>query len=244
MTSKRRVTRFLLADVTQRARIVKLKTEIAVIDHELETLQCAFGVSFYDAMEEHCNSTTMTELPEAIATAYQECKTLIDSKREEQTKRHDAIDANQSQRLRAAPSTSLAERAKSLADAVTSRSVDAKCQLENMWLDRAVLREKQVFGRLIFDTAVLEPADDGGHYDLPNESLQLIIDEYAEKAADPRQRKAEKVLQIAALEATIEQAWPKDNNDDQTVTTSKSVQEEPAEVVAPGTATNTLSEEQ
>jgi hypothetical protein len=212
MSNKRRITSFLLADVSQRARIVKLKAEISLIDHELEALQCQFGIAFYDAIEQESSSLSTHDWPEPIATAYQECKTLIDSKREAQTKRHDAMDAHMSQRLRASAPTSLTERAKSLADAVTSRSVDAKCKLENMWLDREMIREKQVFGRLVFE-AVLELANNQSSSEqIEQEALQLIIDDTAEKAADPMQRKAEKWLQIAALEAALEQSWPKDND--------------------------------
>jgi hypothetical protein len=241
MSHKRRITSFLLTDVSHRARIVKLKAEISLIDHELETLQCQFGMAFYDAIEQE--STSMNnDWPEPIATAYQECKTLIDSKRSEQTKRHDAMDAHMSQRLRSSAPTNITERAKSLADAVTSRSVDAKYKLENMWFDREMIREKQVFGRLVFDS-VLELANQSNA--IEQESLQLIVDDIAEKAADPLQRKAEKWLQIAALEAVLEQSWPKDNhNNDDALTKSSEPTPVPTTTTTVEPVDGVLSDEQ
>lgn len=196
MSKQRRVTRELLNDVSKRAQIVKLRTEIALIDRELETIQNDFGVALYDAVDEEATSP---QLPEGLHQSYEDCRGIVAAKQQEISDRQDTMDSHQSQRLRAAEPTNLSQRAARLQEIIASRSSDAKLKLEIMWLEREILREKQVFGHVVFDACMQL----GHSSELESEEIEKVVDSTYELSTDPAHRKAERLEQIEQLEAAL-----------------------------------------
>lgn len=199
MSKQRRVTRELLADVSKRAQILKLRTEIALIDRELDTIQNELGVSLYDALEQQADV-----LPEVLHQAYDDCRSIVSPKQQEISNRHDTIDSHQSQRMRAAEPTTLSERATRLQHAIASHSSDAKLKVEIRLLEHSIVREKQIFGHVVFDACMQL----GHSNELEVEAIQDIIDATYDLSTDPTQRKAERLEQIEQLEAEL---IPKDD---------------------------------
>jgi len=202
MEKHRSAPRELVGGLSKKARKVKLRADVLLIDRELEAIKSSFGVELYDAIVEE---GSLPDKFSPLAGAYEGCREIVDRKVNEQDGKHNQIDSHQSRRLRAPQPSNAKERARWIKETVTTRSLDAKLKLQTYWLDHEIKMAKQVFGALVFDLA-MEMAECQQEAAIPQENsdcaIQRSINRAEQAAKGPKALRQEKMQRIEWLTTT------------------------------------------
>jgi hypothetical protein len=149
-------------NVKKGALKTKLRGEMAILDQQIKSQKCAFGVQLYDLMTAAQQQKKQTQMPSIfhaksgeIQAPYDECQRDIQVKLNDRDAKALEVERLAVNLDRALPATTNRDQVKQAGNWVSAKSNAGKLHVRMALLDRDINHRKEQFGLQVFDLLVV-----------------------------------------------------------------------------------------